>query len=123
MPKAFASSCHWAVSRVIEDADSPAPVPRNCSSAGPKSLVDRPCRYSSGSTSDTCSDLRAQAGRIAEENRLRSPVSGSIRLSFTRGAFTATAPAEVTTSRSAWYPLRTTSRWPCSSTSPAYRAT
>ncbi len=33
-PKAFASSCHWAVSRVIVVADSPALEPRNCSKAG-----------------------------------------------------------------------------------------
>ena len=41
-------------------------------------------------------------GRIAEENRCRSPVSGSVRLSFTRGAFTSTAPALVTTMRGWW---------------------
>ena len=99
-PKALASSCHCAVSRVIDAADSPAPVPRNCSSAGPKSPVDSPCRYSSGSTSVICGDLRAHAGRIAEENRCRSPVSGSTRLSLTRGAVTVTAPAAVSTSRS-----------------------
>ena len=29
--------------------------------------------------------FRAQAGRIAEENRFRSPVTGSVRLSLTRG--------------------------------------
>jgi len=90
------------VSRVIVDADNPAPEPRNCSRAGPKSLVDRPCRYSSGNTSDTWVDLRAQAGRIADENLLRWPVSGSMRLSLTRGAFTVTAPAAVITSRSVW---------------------
>ena len=98
-PKAWASSCHCAVSRVIADADSPAPEPRNRSSAGAKSLVERPCRYSSGSTSVICGDLRAHAGRIADENRCRSPESGSTRLSLTRGAFTATAPAAVSTSR------------------------
>lgn len=30
---------------------SPAPEPRNCSNAGPKSLVESPCRYSTGNTS------------------------------------------------------------------------
>ena len=59
-----------AVSRVIEAGVKPAPLPRNCSSAGPKSLVDSPCRYSSGSTSETRVDLRAHAGRIADENLL-----------------------------------------------------
>ncbi len=29
--------------RVITDGDNPAPVPRNCSNAGVKSDVDRPC--------------------------------------------------------------------------------
>ena len=75
----LASSCHWPVSRVIADADNPAPEPRNCSSAGPKSPLDSPCRYSSGNTSAICGDLRAHAGRMAEENRCRSPVSRSTR--------------------------------------------
>ena len=97
---ASASSCHWVVSRVIVAADKPAADPRNCSNAGPKSLLDKPCKYSSGSTSATCGDLRAHAGRIAEQNRRRSPVSASMRLSLTRGAFTGTAPAAVNTSRS-----------------------
>jgi hypothetical protein len=82
-------------------ADSPAAEPRNCSSAGTKSPVERPCRYSSGSTSATFGDLRAHGGRIAEENRLRTPVSGSIRLSLTRGALTSITPALVATCR-AW---------------------
>jgi hypothetical protein len=96
---ARASSCHCAVSRVIVGADRPAPVPRNCSSAGPKSGEDRPCRYSSGSTAATRGLFRDQAGRIAEENPRRSPVASSTRLSLTRGARTGTAPAAVMTSR------------------------
>jgi hypothetical protein len=82
-------------------ADRPAPEPRNCSSAGPKSDVDNPCRYSNGSTSLTFGDFLDQAGRIAEENRFRSPVASSTRLSLTRGCRTTTAPAAVVTSRSA----------------------
>ena len=39
--------------------------------AAAKSLVDRPCRYSSGNASLSCGNLRHQAGRIAEENRIR----------------------------------------------------
>ncbi len=58
-------------------------------------------------------DLRAHGGKIAEENRTRSPVSGS-RRSFTRGALTATATAEVNTPRGSWVPLRTASRRPAS---------
>jgi hypothetical protein len=98
----MASSCQSLVIRVMVAADRPWLVPRNCSSAGAKSPLDRPCRYSSGSTSATRGDFRAQAGRIAEENRLRSPVTSSVRLSLTRGARTGTAPAAVVTSRSAW---------------------
>ena len=76
-------------------------MPRNCVNAGPKSELDRPCRYSSGSTTPaTRGDLRPHAGRIAEANRFRSPVAGSVRLSLTRGARTGTGPAAVITSRS-----------------------
>ncbi len=50
-----------------------------------------------GSTSLIFGDLRHHGGRIAEENRLRSPVVSSTRLSLTRGAFTSTAPAAVVT--------------------------
>jgi hypothetical protein len=110
LANAAASSCHCAVSRVTVDADRPAVEPRNCSNAGTKSPEDRPCRYSSGSTSATCGDFLAHAGRIAEENRHRSPVSSSMRLSLTRGCRTGTAPATVATSRGSWWPLRTTSR-------------
>lgn len=96
--KASASCCHWRVSRVIEAADNPAPVPRNCSKAGLKSFVDSPCRYSSGNTADMSADLRAHRGKIAEANRRRWP-SSSVRLSWTRGWRTRTAPAAVVTSR------------------------
>jgi hypothetical protein len=43
--------------------------------------------------------FRAHGGKIAEENRFGSPVSGSVRLSLTRGTVTSTAPALVSTSR------------------------
>jgi hypothetical protein len=99
---AAASSCHWLVSRVTVAADRPALEPRNCSNAGAKSLLDSPCRYSSGNTSATFGDLRAQAGKIAEANRFRSPVDSSMRRSLTRGARTGTAPAAVVTTRSTW---------------------
>ncbi len=81
--KARCSPCRVWVSRAITGADRPAELPRNWPSAGPKSEVDSPCRYSSGSTSVTFGLLRHQAGRIAEANRARSPVAGSTRLSFT----------------------------------------
>jgi hypothetical protein len=84
---------------VITAAGSPADEPRNWPSAGTKSPVDRPCRYSSGSTSVIFGVFRAHGGKIAEENRFRSPVCGSVRLAFTRGAVTSTAPALVSTSR------------------------
>jgi hypothetical protein len=116
---AAASALHVSVSLVTVEADSPACEPRNCPSAGTKSPDDRPCRCSSGSTSLICGVLRAHGGRIAELNRLRSPVAGSVRLSFTSGAVTSTAPALVSTVRGSAVPLRTTIRRPFSSRSPA----
>jgi hypothetical protein len=105
--KARAWSCHWAVNLVRVAADRPWPEPRNCSNAGPKSKDDSPCRYSNGNTSATRGDFRDHAGRIAEANRRRCPLTGSVRLSLTRGCRTGTAPAAVVTSRSSWKPLRT----------------
>jgi hypothetical protein len=99
---ARASCCHWPVSRVIVAADSPWSEPRNCSNAGPKSEVDRPCRYSSGNTSATRGLFRDHAGKIAEENRRRCPVPSSMRRSLTLGWRTWTAPAAVVTSRAWW---------------------
>jgi hypothetical protein len=116
--KARCSSCHWVVNRVITDGDNPAWLPKNSVSAGAKSPVERPCRYSSGNTSATFGDLRDQGGTIELRNRLRAPVSGSTRRSFTRGARTSTAPAEVVIVRGRACPLRTTSRRSCSSNSP-----
>jgi hypothetical protein len=66
--------------------------------------------------------FRTHGGRIAEQNLARSPVSGSVRRSFTRGGLTSTAPAAVSTSRGRCEPLRTTSRRPRSSHSPPNRA-
>ncbi len=54
-------------------ADRPADEPGNWPRAGTKSPLDSPCRWSSGSTSMISGVLRAQGGRIAEENRFRSP--------------------------------------------------
>ncbi len=112
---AAASAVHVSVSFVTVEDDSPAPVPRNWPSAGTKSPEDSPCRYSSGSTSVTCGVLRAHGGKIAEENRIRCPLPGSVRLSLTRGAVTFTAPALVSTVRGSAVPLRTTIRRPSSS--------
>ena len=44
----------------------------------------------------------AHGGKIVEENRFRSPVTGSVRLSLTRGMVTSMAPALVSTSRLWW---------------------
>ena len=68
-----------------------------------------------GSTSLICGVLRAHGGRIAELNRFRPPLAGSVRLSLTRGAVTSTAPALVSTVRGPAVPLRTTRRRPSSS--------
>jgi hypothetical protein len=78
---------------VIAQADSPAPVPKKPPSASTKSLQLSPCRQSSGSTSVTSGLLRHHGGKIAEQKRIRSPVAGPVRLSFTRGAVTSTPPA------------------------------
>jgi hypothetical protein len=56
---ASASSCHPAVSLMIVAIDRPVTDPRKCSNAGPKSLLDKPGKYSSGNTSATCGDLPA----------------------------------------------------------------
>jgi hypothetical protein len=61
-------------------------------------------------------------GRITDRNRIRSPLTGSVRRSSTRGARTEIAPAAVVTSRWRAWPLRTTSRRPCSSRSAACSA-
>jgi hypothetical protein len=110
------------VSRVITAADSPADEPRNWPSAGTKSPLDSPCRYSSGSTSVIFGVFRHHGGKIAEANRIRSPVAGSVRLPLTHGALTSTAPALVSTSRLWWQPLRTTRRRPSPPRSAANRA-
>ncbi len=84
---------------MITAADSPAEEPRNWPRAGTKSPDDRPCRYSSGSTPVIFGVLRAHGGTIAEQNRLRSPLTGPVRLSLTRGTVTSIAPALVSTTR------------------------
>src|SRR6266571_2571161 len=106
--KAANSASQEAVSREITEADRPASVPKNSARAGAKSLVDSPCRYSSGSSSVTFGERRAYGGRIIDWKRSRCPVASSIRRSFTRGARTGTAPATVVTSRSRATPLRVT---------------
>ena len=62
------------MSLVIVDDDRPLALPRNCPSAGTKSPLDSPCRYSSGSTSPIFGVLRAHGGRIAEREPL--PLTG-----------------------------------------------
>jgi hypothetical protein len=91
------SAFQVSVSFVITGPESPAELPRNWPSAGTKSPLESPCRYSSGSTSLIFGVLRHHGGKIAEENLARCPVSGSTRRSLTRGAVTSTAPAEVST--------------------------
>src|SRR5258708_30157946 len=95
---AAASAFHVSVSLVITEDDRPADEPRNWPSAGTKSPDDRPCRYSSGSTSASCGGLRAHGGKIAEENLIRPPVAGPGRLSLARRAGPSTPPPPGTTS-------------------------
>ena len=73
---------------LVITADSPAAEPRNCPSAGTKSPLDRSCRESSGIASVIFGVFRAHNGTIAKENRLRSPVAGSVCLPLTRGTVT-----------------------------------
>jgi hypothetical protein len=83
--------CRWWVS-----------MPANGSGTG-TGCVPREIRVSSGVTTIAVGGvLRTHGGRIAYENRCRSPVSGSTRLSFTRGTATGTDPALVSTSRGSW---------------------
>ena len=116
------SACHWVVSRVITDGDNPALDPKNSVSAGAKSPVDRPCRYSNGSTSATFGLLRAHGGTIDDLNRCFSPVSSSTRRSFTRGASIRIGPDPVAIVRGRAWPLRVTNRRPLSSSSPTSSA-
>jgi hypothetical protein len=111
------------VSLVIAEAESPAARPKNPSNAGTKSCELSPRKYSSGRTSVTFGLRRHHGGRIALVNFRRCPVSGSTRLSFTRGARTTSAPATVVISRARACPLRTTSRHPASSSSSASAST
>src|SRR2546430_14779040 len=62
--KAATSASHEDVSRLIADADRPAAVPKCSARAGTKSLVDSPCRYSSGRTSVTDGERRGDRGRV-----------------------------------------------------------
>jgi hypothetical protein len=59
------------VSRVITEADSPAAEPNSSVSAGTKSALDSPCRYSSGSTAATFGLRLTHRGRIWLWNRMR----------------------------------------------------
>jgi hypothetical protein len=62
-----------------------------------------------------CGVFGAHSGKIAELNRILCPLSGSVRLSLTRGAATSTAPALASTVRDSALQLRTTSRRPSTS--------
>src|SRR3972149_7777248 len=106
--KASRSADQEVVSGVMAEADSPEEVPKNSARAGTKSLVDRPCRYSSGRTSATFGERLAYGGRIELANRQRSPVVGSTRRSFTRGARTSPPPAPATTVLGLAAPFRVT---------------
>jgi hypothetical protein len=103
------------VSLVIIEADRPAPLPKNPSSAGTKSLLLSPCGYSRGSASVTFAERRHHGGSSDDRNRHRCPVAWSTRRSSTRGAATSMAPAAVVTCRGRAWPLRTTNRRPASS--------
>src|SRR5207237_367173 len=81
-----------------------ASAPSRPVSAGWKSLVDSPCRYSSGSTSATCGDRRTDGGRIRLRNVCFAP--STTRRSSTRGARTSRAQAPTVTFRGRPWPSR-----------------
>src|SRR4030067_2819015 len=56
------SSCHFAFSRPIDDAESGAPSPSNPRSASSKSPLANPCRYNSGNIPPSSFDLRLKNG-------------------------------------------------------------
>jgi hypothetical protein len=105
----------WQAS-LMPSTKTEASSPCRSRSAPPKSPGDSPCRYRIGSASVTFGERRAYAGRIFELIRLRSPVSSSTRLSWTRGARTGSVHEPTVTRRSRAWPLRTTSRLPSSPT-------
>ncbi len=76
-----------------------ASLPSSADSASWKSPVEMPRRYSVGSRASRLRVRRAQRGRMAEVNRMRSSPSAAPR-SRTLGRATATAPIPVCTSRS-----------------------
>src|SRR2546427_10078809 len=98
--KAATSASQEDVSRLIADADRPAAVPKCSARAGTKSLVDSPCRYSSGRTSVTAGERRAYGGRVGLAKRVRSPLSSAPPPAFTPGAENRAAPAPRTTALS-----------------------
>jgi hypothetical protein len=112
---AVASSCQSFVIRVIA-GDRPLLVPRNCSNARPKSEEDRPCRYNSGSTPPPAA---TSAPTPAGSPKRTAPLPGDLidSLDVDPRRPDRTAPSDVVTSRSAWKPLRTTSRRLASSSS------
>ena len=65
------SAFQVSVSLLITGADSPAVEPRNCPSAGTKSPVERPCRYSSGNTSVIFGVFLGEFARV--HRQLRTP--------------------------------------------------
>src|SRR2546428_14193566 len=73
--KAATSASQEDVSRLIADADRPAAVPKCSARAGTKSLVDSPCRDSSGRTSVTDGERRAYGGRDERAERRPPPLS------------------------------------------------
>ena len=83
-------------------------------SAAGKSLVEIPFRYSTGTTVSILGARRAYAGSNALVNTFVES-SSRIARSSTRGCRTGMGPIPVKSVLSLWYPLRTTSRRPCSS--------
>ena len=121
LPNACRSAGHWVHSQVMTKADNPNGEPNNSVSAGTKSELDSPGRYSSASTAATLGLRQHQHGRstfgTASTHRSPGPLTGhppaGARLDLAHAGGAGAGRAG---------PLRTTSRWPCSSSSSAWTA-
>src|SRR6056297_3866308 len=102
------SVAHFALSRATVLAEKPVAFgPSRAFSAPSISPVEMPLRHRQGSAASNDLALRTYGGTSAEWNAKGLPV-----FERTLGTFTVTGPMPVCTSRSGWWPLRTTAAWP-----------
>src|SRR5690606_13746493 len=102
------SASHERFSRPIVVGDNPfTDSPNSAVSASSKSLVDTPFRYNHGSTASSRFAFFRYGGSNSERKQRPSPARSRVF-----GTRTFTGPIPVRTSRSGWYPFRTTARRP-----------